>query len=88
MVSQRQHVFRLTTRRARSVTSSLFGVTFLACVLTVSASNVFPCPAHSQRGRFADGEPDSSRRPMPRTVVVEKRARRWIEERRPSSCDI
>ena len=86
MVSQHQHVFRLTTRRARSLTSSLFGVTFLACVLTVSASNMFPCPAHSQRGRFADGDIDSSRHPLrSRTVVVEKRARRWMEERHPSS---
>jgi cytochrome c oxidase assembly factor 2 len=85
MVSQRQHVFRLTTRRTRSLASSLFGVTFLACVLTVSASDVFPCPAHSQRGRFADGDMDGSRHPpKSRTVVVEKRARRWIEERHPS----
>lgn len=88
MVSPRQHVFRLTTRRARSLTSSLFGLTFLACVMTVSASEMLPCPAHSQRGRFADGDNDRSRDPSrSRTIVVEKRPRRWIEERHPSSCD-
>ena len=86
MVSLRPHSFRLTTRRARSLTSSLFGLTFLACVLTVSASNMLPCPAHLHRGRFADDgnntgdhQPSNGRR----AIVVEKRPRRWIEERHP-----
>src|SRR5712671_1559824 len=90
--------FRLTTRRARSISSSFFGLTFLACVLTVSAaSDLLPCPAHPQRGRFADDGADgnngnnndgSSRHgPHPRwrsTVVVEKRPKRWIEEHHPN----
>ena len=86
MVSLRPHSFRLTTRRARSLTSSLFGLTFFACVLTVSASNMLPCPAHPNRGRFADdgnsvgdNHPPNERR----AIVVEKRPRRWIEERHP-----
>ena len=56
MVSARTLAFRLTSRRARPLTSSLFGVTFLACLFTVSASLVLPCPVHPQRGRFADGD--------------------------------
>ncbi|KAH8997144.1 hypothetical protein EDB86DRAFT_2803696, partial [Lactarius hatsudake] len=55
--------------RARSLTS-LFGagVTFFACLLTVSASNVLPCPAHPQRGRFADGDEEGG--PQTRRVAV------------------
>ncbi|KAI9432873.1 hypothetical protein F5148DRAFT_558819 [Russula earlei] len=85
MLSPRKYMFRLTTRRARSLSSSLFGLTFLACVLTVSASDMLPCPAHSKRGRFADenndvGNVPASRRP----VVVQKRPKRWIEEHHPT----
>ncbi|KAN0132724.1 hypothetical protein V8E53_009395 [Lactarius tabidus] len=85
MVFARTPVFRLTSRRARSLTSSLFGVTFLACLLTVSASNVLPCPAHPQRGRFADG--DESGPKDHHVAVTEKRPKRWIEEHHPSSRD-
>ena len=81
----RTHPFRLTTRRARSLTSSLFALTFLGCVLTVSASNVLPCPAHTHRGRFADGDNDGDHRPPSgrRAITVEKRPKRWMEERDP-----
>ena len=86
MVFARTPAFRLTSRRARSLTSSLFGVTFLACLLTVSASNVLPCPAHPQRGRFADG--DEGVEPQHRRVaVIEKKLKRWIEEHHPGSRD-
>ncbi|TFK76082.1 hypothetical protein BDN72DRAFT_810056 [Pluteus cervinus] len=47
---------RLTQRR--SVLSSLFGFTFIASVLTVSASNFLPCPARVDKNRFADSEYD------------------------------
>ena len=86
MVSLRPHSFRLTSRRARSLTSSLFGLTFLACVMTVSASNMLPCPAHPHRGRFADDGNNGDDHQSPsgqREIVVEKRPRRWIEERHP-----
>ncbi|KAI0248739.1 hypothetical protein BJV78DRAFT_1111702, partial [Lactifluus subvellereus] len=75
---------RLTSRRARSLTSSLFGVTFFACFLTVCASDMLPCPAHPQRGRFADGDDGGRHPPGLRATVVEKRPRRWIEERHPN----
>ncbi|KAI0290596.1 hypothetical protein BC826DRAFT_913044 [Russula brevipes] len=91
MVFPRSPAFRLTTRRARSLTSSLFIVTSLACVLTVSASDVLPCPAHPRRGRFADdGDSSDGHRhpPSRRTVVVEKRPRRWIEERHRARATI
>ncbi|KAI9453101.1 hypothetical protein BJY52DRAFT_866395 [Lactarius psammicola] len=86
MVFARTPAFRLTSRRARSLTSSLFGVTFLACLLTVSASNVLPCPAHPQRGRFADGDEEGGPQNR-RATVTEKRPKRWIEERHPNSHD-
>ena len=86
MVFARTPAFRLTSRRARSLTSSLFGVTFLARLLTVSASHVLPCPAHTQRGRFADSDEgvESQRQ---RAAVTEKKPKRWIEERHPGSHD-
>ena len=72
MVFVRTPAFRLTSHCARSLTPSLFGVTFLACLLTVSASHVLPCPAHPQRGRFAEGDEgvESQRQ---RVIVTEKK---------------
>ncbi|KAF9569491.1 hypothetical protein CPC08DRAFT_701975 [Agrocybe pediades] len=69
-------VLRLTQRR--SFVSSLFGLTFFAACLTVSASNILPCPARPERGRFADSESES----LSEKKVV-KRPRRWIEEKVP-----
>ncbi|KAI9001205.1 hypothetical protein BD414DRAFT_473951 [Trametes punicea] len=75
----------LNHRQRRTFISSLFGLTFLASVVTVSASALLPCPA--DRGRYADGAEAqgaaavlSGRRG---SVVVEKKPRRWIEETRP-----
>ncbi|KAA1466138.1 hypothetical protein DENSPDRAFT_14505 [Dentipellis sp. KUC8613] len=74
--------FRLATRNRRTITSYLFGLTFFASILTVSASDVLPCPVRPDTRRFADGEqlPGGMRRP----VVVEKRPSRWIEEKPPA----
>ena len=76
-------VLQLNHRQRRNFISSLFGLTFLASVVTVSASTFLPCPAH--RSRYADGETEnvvgmSGRRDI---TVVEKKPRRWIEETRP-----
>ena len=71
---------RFTQRR--TFISSLFGFTFLATVLTVAASNLLPCPARQQRGRFADGDSDDGTAKKTRVAVV-KRPRRWIEETHP-----
>ncbi|EJF62965.1 hypothetical protein DICSQDRAFT_41535, partial [Dichomitus squalens LYAD-421 SS1] len=73
---------QLNNRQRRTFISSLFGFTFLASVITVSASAFLPCPAN--RGRYADGETRgmeglSGRRSV---TVVEKKPRRWIEETR------
>ncbi|KAH9971008.1 hypothetical protein BGW80DRAFT_1325074 [Lactifluus volemus] len=89
MVLPRVHAFRLTSRRARTLTSSLFGITFVACFMTVCASDILPCPAHPQRGRFADDDNEGqSRHPSTvRATMMEKRPRRWIEEHYPSSRD-
>ncbi|KAF6762870.1 hypothetical protein DFP72DRAFT_877180 [Ephemerocybe angulata] len=70
-------VLRLTQRR--SFVSSLFGFTFLATVFTVSASNILPCPARPIKGGFAD----SAEQLNPAEVKVQKRPRRWIEEKLP-----
>ena len=68
---------RFTQRR--SFVSSVFGFTFIAAVVTVSASNLLPCPARPERGRFADSDDSVGNNP----VVVRKQKRRWIEETRP-----
>ena len=66
----------------RSIISSLFGLTFIATCLTVSASNILPCPVRSERARFADSDNET---PMTKggQVKVVKRPRRWIEEKAP-----
>ncbi|KAH9853758.1 hypothetical protein C2E23DRAFT_902660 [Lenzites betulinus] len=73
---------QMNHRQRRTLISSLFGLTFLASVLTVSASAILPCPA--DRGRYADGQaaPDGLQEQQ-RTVVVERKPRRWIEETKP-----
>ncbi|KAG2158841.1 uncharacterized protein EDB93DRAFT_1116615 [Suillus bovinus] len=76
--------FRLTYQQRRTLVSTLFGLTFFASVLTVSASNVLPCPVRPDRSRYGDTEGKAGgTRPAP---VVEKMPRRWIQER-PSSED-
>ena len=65
--------------RNKTLTSTLFAITFAASVLTVAASNVLPCPVRPDRLRFAEGSGAADGRP----VVVQKRPSRWIEERPP-----
>ena len=73
-------LLRLSQRR--SFISSLFGFTFIATCLTVSASNILPCPVRPERGRYADS--DNKGTPIKRgQVKVDKRPRRWIEEKVP-----
>ena len=83
-MSSVSRALHMNHRQRRTFISSLFGLTFLASVVTVSASAILPCPAH--RGRYADGEaPRTAELSMAgrRAVVVEKKPRRWIEETRP-----
>ena len=42
-----------------------------------------PCPAHCHRGRIPDGDNGGDHRPpsWQRAIIVEKRPKRWIEER-------
>ncbi|KDQ64741.1 hypothetical protein JAAARDRAFT_145829 [Jaapia argillacea MUCL 33604] len=70
---------RFNHHQRRNFISSLFGLTFIGAVLTVSASSVLPCPARSDRARFADGESGEAYQ-KGRITIVEKRPRRWIEE--------
>ncbi|KAF8609295.1 hypothetical protein BDV93DRAFT_518136 [Ceratobasidium sp. AG-I] len=72
--------FRISPTQRRSLVSSLFGLTFIGSVATVAASSVLPCPARSSRMRLADQMEATAESGG---VVVEKRQRRWIEERQP-----
>lgn len=72
-------ILRITHRQRRTLVSTLFGLTFFASILTVSASNVLPCPVRSDRNYHADSE-HRARGGGPPAVVV-KRPRRWIQER-------
>ena len=85
-MSSVSRILQQNHRQRRKFISSLFGLTFLASVVTVSASAILPCPVN--RSRYADGDAEGpaatnmsayGRRP----VVVEKKPRRWIEETRP-----
>ncbi|KAJ7179826.1 hypothetical protein C8R43DRAFT_1055705 [Mycena crocata] len=73
----------------RQFVSSLFGFTFIAAVVTVSASNILPCPARITKGRYADSDGEGERMGTneglgPQRVTVAKRPRRWIEEVHPN----
>ncbi|KIM68727.1 hypothetical protein SCLCIDRAFT_105265 [Scleroderma citrinum Foug A] len=65
-------VVRITPQRRRALVSTLFGLTFFASVLTVSASNVLPCPVRRDRNLHAESEG---------VITGEKKSRRWIQER-------
>lgn len=69
----------------RQFVSSLFGFTFLAAVVTVSASSILPCPARPKKGRYADSEEEEGMGAGEgaRRVTVAKSPRRWIEEVHP-----
>ncbi|KAJ7086721.1 hypothetical protein C8R44DRAFT_820885 [Mycena epipterygia] len=68
----------------RQFVSTLFGLTFLAAVVTVSASSILPCPARPKKGRYADSEEEDGMGMAAgegaRRVTVAKSPRRWIEE--------
>lgn len=72
-------ILRMTHQQRRTIISALFGLTFFASVLTVSASNVLPCPVRPDRNYHADSGPKA--RGGGSLAVVEKRPRRWIQER-------
>ncbi|KAE9410274.1 hypothetical protein BT96DRAFT_871094 [Gymnopus androsaceus JB14] len=69
--------------QGRTFISSLFSFTFFATVITVSASNVLPCPARPEHKAFADSDKNSLIKGG-EVVVVSKKTRKWIEEK-PSS---
>jgi cytochrome c oxidase assembly factor 2 len=76
----------LTPRR--KYISALFGLTFFATVVTVSASNILPCPARPHRVRFADAGEDVDLERMAeasqRPIIVANRPARWIQETDPT----
>ncbi|KAJ3988109.1 hypothetical protein F5890DRAFT_1403732 [Lentinula detonsa] len=67
--------------QGRTFITSLFSVTFFATILTVSASNVLPCPARPERKTFADADQNLLMRGE--VVVVSRKTRKWIEEKPP-----
>jgi len=75
----------------RQFVSSLFGITFVAAVVTVSASSILPCPARAVKGRYSDADEEAGTDGgakldgTPRRVTIAKRPpRRWIEEVHPT----
>ncbi|KAI0751363.1 hypothetical protein C8Q80DRAFT_1156909 [Daedaleopsis nitida] len=88
-MSSVSRTLHLNPRQRRTFISSLFGLTFLASVVTVSASAILPCPVPHQR--YADAVGEVQNMPMHvhahgrrAVTVVEKKPRRWIEETRPA----
>ncbi|KAF8351293.1 hypothetical protein F5887DRAFT_936801 [Amanita rubescens] len=67
---------RFTQRRIFS--STLFAITFFASMVTVSASNILPCPARPDKNRFADSDAEKG---VGGIVKVTKKPHRWIEEK-------
>lgn len=65
----------LGPRQRRKFISSLFGLTALASVVTVSASAILPCPA--DRGRYLDAQEPAAAAALNggrRGIVVEKKS--------------
>lgn len=73
----------LRLKQRRTFVSSLFGITFFATMLTVSASNILPCPARPNKNRLLDSEREGES-PAGGRVIIAKRPRRWIEEKHPN----
>jgi cytochrome c oxidase assembly factor 2 len=73
---------RFSPAQRRHAVSSLFALTALGAVVTVTAAQLLPCPVRKHRVRFAD---DGSSPDAPPTMsgppIVERRPRRWIEEK-------
>lgn len=71
----------------RRFVSSMFGLTFITSVLTVSAaSTLLPCPTQHHRARYADegeGRERIGKGTEKVQVTVVKRPSRWIEEKHP-----
>lgn len=82
-MSSVSRTLHLNPRQRRTFISSLFGLTFLASVVTVSASALLPCPVPHQRYADADADGSGAQRMRRAVTVVEKKPRRWIEETRP-----
>jgi cytochrome c oxidase assembly factor 2 len=74
----------LNFTQGRTFVSSLFGITFFAAVMTVSASNLLPCPARPDKGRFMDSGGDEEKILDGKVLVMPRQTRRWIEEKRPT----
>ncbi|KIK65444.1 hypothetical protein GYMLUDRAFT_219498 [Collybiopsis luxurians FD-317 M1] len=68
--------------QGRTFITSLFSVTFFATVVTVSASNVLPCPARPEHRTYADTD-DNTLIKGGEAVVISKKTRKWIEEKPP-----
>ncbi|KIM91029.1 hypothetical protein PILCRDRAFT_161058 [Piloderma croceum F 1598] len=73
-------ILRFSNHQRRTFVSSLFGFTFFAAVLTVSASTMLPCPVRPHKRRFADGGEERDSTSHSQVTVVAKRPKRWIEE--------
>lgn len=76
---------RITQSTRRSALSSLFFLTFVGAVFTVSASSILPCPAHPNgtRPRLDDGDIESRSNSSGVVPAVRRSRRRWIEETAP-----
>jgi len=69
--------------QGRTFVSSLFGFTFIATVVTVSASKILPCPARPDKSRSLDSDEQvQSNLPV---IVVAGKPKKWIEEKHPAT---
>lgn len=69
----------------RTFVSSVFGATFFAAVVTVSASSILPCPVRPDKSRFMEDDTTNAEiLPLSGKVIIAKRPRRWIEEKQPT----
>ena len=83
---------RFTPSARRSAISSLFALTFISSILTVSASSILPCPARpagrdylneAEEGRGVKSARRESQRSEEDVIVLSRKSHHWIEEKTP-----
>ncbi|KAF8325277.1 uncharacterized protein EI90DRAFT_3073687 [Cantharellus anzutake] len=88
----RTRLLRITPSARRSAISSLFALTFIGSILTVSASSILPCPARPSDRSYLTESGDGhdvkrskrgSLQSEEEIIVMSRKSHHWIEEKIP-----
>jgi cytochrome c oxidase assembly factor 2 len=88
MRASRSFVAALRRPNQRKFRATLFSLTFVAATVTVSASNILPCPVRPEKERWLDASgqySNAENMSQMKVAVVPQKKRRWIEEKLPEN---